>query len=287
MATVGFLGLGAMGLPMARNLLGAGHRLTVYNRTSARARPLLEAGAHWAATPAQAAQDADLVIAIVGDDAASKSVWLGPEGALSVAPKPGAIAVESSTLSQAWVKELATLAQRRGWRYLDGPVTGGPDGAAERRLTLLAGGESETIAAAQTVLSAYIARILHFGPIGTGTAYKLVANLMGAAQLAALAEGMRLAAKAGLDLDLAAQALSSGALASPLVKTMVGRMAQGRHDDVYFATRWRAKDAAYGLALAKALGQPMPVSAAALALFERAIIKGLAEVNESAVIDAL
>ena len=255
MAKIAFLGVGAMGREMALNLLKAGHRVSVYNRTAAKAKPLIDAGASPAATPAEAAAGADFIISIVGDNDASRSVWLGPDGVASGVLKPGAVAVESSTLSREWVMELDGALRKKGLRFIDCPVTGGPDGARAGTLTLLVGADKDTLEEAWPVLSAYAKRYIHFGQVGAGTAYKVLVNLIGAVQGAALAEGMAVAERAGLDLKKVGEALCSGAVASPHVKYMVERIVKGDHDDVYFSTRWRRKDADYGLRLAAGLGK--------------------------------
>lgn len=287
MADIAFLGTGTMGREMALHLLAAGHRVAVYNRSPAKLNPLVEAGARPAATPAEAARGATVIVSMVGDDDASRSVWLGPDGVLAGGPAPGALAVESATLSHAWVLELAAAVRAAGLRYIDCPVTGGPDGARDRRLTLLVGAEPEDLAAAWPVLSAYASRHIHFGPVGSGTAYKLVVNLIGAVQAVALAEGVLVAEAAGLPLDKVGLALSSGAVASPHVKYLIERMVANDHDDIYFTARWRHKDAAYGLALAESLGRAMPTSRPAVAAFARALDKGWGDRNSSVVIDAL
>ena len=275
-----------MGREMAARLLAAGHSVSVYNRTAERAGPLAGQGARVCATPADAAAGAEIVISMVADDQASKGVWLGSEGALSGAPA-GAVLVESSTLSRAWVGELAGAATAAGRRFLDCPVTGGPDGAAAGTLTLLVGGGEDVIAEVWPVLSVYANRVVRFGDIGAGTAYKVMVNLMGAVQGAALAEGLALAETAGLDLEKVKEALSSGAVASPHVKYLTERMIEGDHQDVYFALRWRWKDAEYGLRLADELEQGMETSRAAFALYARALEKIPGEENESAIIEVL
>lgn len=146
MARVALIGLGRMGSGMAGRLLAAGHDLVVANRTPQRAAPLVAAGARLAATPAEAARGADAVFAMVSDDAASREVWLGDDGVLSGPPRPGAFAVECSTLSHEWVLDLAAATRAAGLRYLDAPVTGLPDAAAEGRLTLLVGADPVTFA---------------------------------------------------------------------------------------------------------------------------------------------
>lgn len=287
MATIALLGAGIMGREMGSRLLAAGHSLRVYNRTRARAEALASAGARLCDTPAEAASGADCILAIVADDAASRAVWLGPQGALAGRPAPSALAVESSTLSRAWVLELAASVSAAGLRYLDCPVTGGPDGVRKGALTLLAGGAPGDVEQARSLLCAFSDRLFHFGPVGCGTAYKLIVNLMGAVQAAALAEGLLVAERAGLDLAQVGEALRCGAVASPMVGYMSRRMIAGDHDDVYFAAWLRHKDAAYGLRLAESVAQDVPTSRAATALFERAVARGLGDKNSSIVIEVL
>jgi 3-hydroxyisobutyrate dehydrogenase len=179
----------------------------------------------------------------------------GPDGVLAADLEPRAVAIECSTLSQDWALELAADAAARGLRYLDCPVTGPPDAAATGRLTLLVGGDKADLDAAAPLLTPLAADRLHFGPAGAGTAYKLVVNLMGAVQIAAAAEGMALAERAGLDLDQVARAIAAGQAASPQVVRNTRRMADDDHEaDVVFSGRLRRKDAGYGVRLAEKLG---------------------------------
>lgn len=286
MARVAMLGAGVMGRAMAGRLLAAGHDLAVYNRDAGKLATLAAAGARACASPAEAARNAEVVVSMVADDDASRAVWLGPDGALA-ALAPGAIAVESATVSRDWMRELGARADRAGVSFLDCPVTGGPDGAEAGRLTLLVGGDKATLEAAWPILGAYADRRFHFGPVGAGTAYKLVVNTIGAAQAVALAEGLLVAERAGLDLATVAEAMGGGAVASPLTRYLLKRMTGEGHDDVYFAARWRHKDADYGLRLARALAQPAPVLEAATEAFARTLRAGLGDKNSSVVIDLL
>lgn len=287
MAKIGFLGTGIMGAPMARNLMEAGHTLAVYNRTAAKTAPLVKAGARNAETPAAAAEGAEYIISMVGDDDASRAVWLGPAGALAGAPAAGAIAIECATLSHDWMLELSRHARAAGLGFIDGPVTGGPPGAEAGTLTLLVGADDGDLAAARAVMLGYGGEIVHFGTVGAGTSYKLVANLITTTQIAALAEGLVLAARAGLDLAQVGAALAKGAPSSPAVKTNIGPMTAPDHDDIYFSARLQHKDASCALALARKVGQHMPVSAAARDLYHLALTKGLGEKNTSVVIETL
>lgn len=287
MARIAFIGTGTMGREMVLKLLEAGHDVTVFNRTAAKIDPLVAAGAGAAESPASASTNAEFIISMVGDDEASRRVWLGAGGVLEGDPDENAIAIESATLSRDWVEELAATLAARGMGFIDCPVTGGPDGAAAGRLTLLVGADTAILEAARPVLESYGQEIIHFGKPGAGTAYKLIVNLMGAVQASAVAEGLLLAQRIGLDPDQVAAALSKGACASPMVKYIGQRMIKGNHEDIYFLARWRHKDAAYALEMARQAGLDMPTSAAAEELFRRALSEGWGDLNSSVVIDVL
>lgn len=285
MARVAMIGLGRMGSGMASRLLDAGHDLVVWNRTPGRAVGLVERGARLARTPAEAAADVDAVVVMVSDDEASRAVWLGPDGVLEGSPRAGALAIECSTLSYDWVSELATAVRDAGLRYVDAPVTGLPDAAATGRLTLLVGAADDDLDAAGPVLAPLAGEVLHFGPVGAGTAYKLIVNLMGAVQIAGAAEGLALAERAGLDLGQVASALASGQAASPQVVRNSRRMVAADHDDVVFSGRLRRKDTAYAMRLAERLGVAAPFGQVALDGLDALLASGLGDVNESAVIE--
>lgn len=286
MVAIAFVGLGRMGRGMAGRLVAAGHDVVVNNRTPGKASALLAAGALWADSPREAADGVDAVVVMVSDDAASRSVWQGPAGVLAGQPAPGALAIECSTLSQDWVLELARSAQNMGMRYLDAPVTGLPSAAEAGELTLLLGGETEVVESAEPLLAAVSTARLHFGPVGAGTAYKLIVNLMGAVQIAGVAEGLAMAERAGLDLAQVAAAIAGGQAASPQVVRTSRQMVAGSHaNEVVFPGRLRRKDADYGVRLADALGVGAPLGRAALAGLDALVALDLGEVNESAVIE--
>lgn len=283
MTKVAFLGLGLMGRGMALNVVNAGHDVTVWNRSPEKTQPLVDAGARAAATPAAAVTGAEIIISIVANDEASESVWLDEDGILAGNMAPGAIAVESATLSRDWMIHLSKYCADAGLRFLDCPVTGGPGGAASGQLTLLVGGEHETLADARAILGCYSKKIYHFGGVGAGTSYKLIVNTIGAVQAAAVAEGMAMADAAGLPLDMVAQALGTGSVASRLTAYIAPLMAEDEHENVRFATQWRHKDTRYCRNMADALGCITPVSDAATALFARTVDAGFGALNESAI----
>ena len=184
---IAFLGLGIMGSGMARRLLGAGFPVTVYNRNCDKAAPLAAAGARIAASPREAAAGAKVVIAMVADDAASRGLWLGEQGALAGAAR-GTVLVESSTLTVGWVKELAAAAAAGGFEFLDAPVTGSKMQAAAGELNFLVGGEAATLEKIRPVLVPMSRSIVHLGPTGSGALIKLINNFVCGVQVASLAE---------------------------------------------------------------------------------------------------
>lgn len=286
MTRVAFVGLGRMGRGMAGRLLEAGHEVTVFNRTPGKTAALSARGASSADCPRAAADGTEAVFVMVSDDEASRTVWTGVDGVLAAELAPHAFAIECSTLSHDWVMELASLAGERGLRFLDSPVTGLPEAAAAGELTLLLGAADADLAAAEPLLRPLASNRLHFGPVGAGTAYKLIINLMGAVQIAGAAEGMALAERAGLDLDQVAQAIATGQAASPQVVRNSRRMADGDHaDNIVFSGRLRHKDAAYGVALARKLGMGAPFGEVALRGLDRLLDSGLGDQNESSIME--
>ena len=207
-------------------------------------------------------------------------------GALAATNAPDALAIECSTLSHDWVLELARLVRERGFRYVDSPVTGLPDAAAAGTLTLLVGAEPADLDAARPVFASLATRVLHFGAVGQGTVYKLMINLMGAVQIAAAAEGVALAERAGLDLRFVADGIASGQAASPQVVRNVRRFIAGDHStSVNFTPALRLKDIDYALRLARKLGVSSSFGEAAERLYRRLCERGFARDNESRIID--
>jgi 3-hydroxyisobutyrate dehydrogenase len=286
MTSVAFIGLGRMGLGIAGRLLVANHEVRVFNRTTTRADALVRRGARKCLTAREACIGADAVISMVADDPASRAVWLGSDGVLAANLASGAFAIECSTLSYQWVMELSAAATARGLRYIDAPVTGLPDTAAAGELTLLVGANPEHLAAVRDLIGAFSRRIIHFGPVGTGTAYKLLVNMLGAVQIASAAESMAIAERIGLDLGLVADALSTGQAASPQVIRNTRRIAEGQHDhDIFFTPQLRLKDVEYALELGRQFGIGSPFGALAARVFRQLCDLGYAQANESKVIE--
>jgi 3-hydroxyisobutyrate dehydrogenase len=283
---VTMLGLGIMGGGAALNLAKKGFATTVWNRTRDKAQAVLDAGATWADTPAEAVKNADAVISFVADDAASKEIWLGDAGALK-AMKPGAIAIECGTMSVGWIRELAGHAQTQGVKFMDAPVTGSKMAAANGQLTLLVGADDDVLAAARPALEAISATLFHFGPVSSGAIFKLINNMIAAAQLVSLAEGLALARKTGLNMDVVAQAAPAGAIGSGIVKMKLPNALSHNHSDVHFALKWMLKDINYALQLAQQAGVDMPAISHTQAQFAKAAALGLADHDTSAVMDVV
>jgi len=273
MTKIAFIGLGRMGHGMAGRYLDAGFTVAVWNRSKAKAEDLIARGARWAASPADAADGADAVVTMVADDAASNAVWLGNDGA-ATRMKAGALAIECSTVSHQQALDLSRELRGRGFVYVDSPVTGLPDAAAAGKLTLLVGAEPADLEKARPYLAPLSTTIRHFGAVGSGTVYKLINNLMGAVQIASLAEGIAIAEQAGLDMNLVAESLATGAVASPQVIRHSRRMVARDFSGASFTASLRHKDAAYAVLLAETLLPGVPVSRAALVAYEQAKASG-------------
>jgi 3-hydroxyisobutyrate dehydrogenase len=223
MKRISFLGLGIMGAAMARRLLDHGFEVTVWNRNPARTRALTDAGARGAATPADAARGAEAVIAMLADDQASRVVWLGDAGALAAMDR-GALAIDSSTLTVEWMRELAAAAAARGIGFLDAPVTGSKRQAEEGVLNFLVGGGAQDVQRARILFAAMGRGHVHVGPTGNGAMMKLINNFLCGVQVASLAEAVAMAERSGIDARLAGDVLAAGSPGSPLVKMVVERM---------------------------------------------------------------
>lgn len=279
MEAITILGLGAMGTRMATRLLDAGHQVTIWNRTAAATEPLAAVGAGVAATPRRAVADADIVIAMVRDDPASQSVWLDPETGALAGLAPGALAIESSTVTHGHALALAYRFTDAGRAFLDAPVLGSRPQAEAGQLVHLIGGAPELVERALPVLRVLGAAQLHAGPAGSGAALKLIANALFGIQVAALAELAAQCTALGLDPAQAFALLGQTAVLSPAAKGAAALIAAGQHAP-NFPVALVAKDFDYVLGERAAA---LPVTAAARAVFGRAIDVGLAGANLTAV----
>jgi 3-hydroxyisobutyrate dehydrogenase len=278
---VAILGLGIMGTGMANRLLSANFPLTVYNRNREKSVPFADAGAFVAESPREAAVRSEIILSMVGDDAASRGVWLGENGALAGA-RPNAVLIESSTLSGGWIQELAAKSAKRGCRFLDAPVTGTKPHAASGELVFLVGGSAEALDAARPVFSVLGREAVPLGPIGSGSLMKLINNFVCGVQAASFAEAVAMIDAGGLDRAKAVAILTGGAPGSGIVKRMADRIAAGDFTP-NFALRWMAKDIGYAIDAASKNGISLQTAAAALSVFKQAIAEGHGDEDFSAV----
>lgn len=288
MAKIAYIGVGNMGRAMILRLLKAGHTISAYNRTPEKAKAVVDAGAKLAKTPGEAVEGADVVFSSVTSDDASRQVWTGPHGILAGNLRPNTLVAECSTLSHDWVMELAGLVKAKGLRYVDCPVAGRPDAAEAGELRVYVGGSKQDLEELRPYIQPFSKKIFHFGPVGAGTAYKLIYNLLGVIQVASTAEAMVQCEAAGIDLHTAAEAFALGYTGSKHVSHHSAVMAEGqRNQEVGFSGKGRLKDSTYGVQFARKLGRQSLVGDAASQVFNQMVEAGMGDANDSEVIDAL
>lgn len=255
-----YIGMGVMGAPMAAHLARAGHQMTVYNRTAAKSEAwALKHGGRAAATPAAAADGADIVFACVGNDADVREVATGPEGAFA-AMRAGAIFVDHTTASAALAVELAAAAEQRGFHFLDAPVSGGQSGAEQGVLTVMVGGDAAAFETARPVISHYARAVTLMGPSGAGQKTKMVNQICVAGAVQGLAEGLAFALHAGLDAKRVLEVISKGAATSWQMENRGCTMVDGKFD-FGFAVDWMRKDLRIAMEEARANGAQLPGTA--------------------------
>jgi len=257
---IGFIGLGTMGAPMARRLLDAGHRVAVHNRTRTREEALVGLGARRAANPADAAAGADLVVTMVADTPDVEGVVFGPDG-VSASISAAALLVDMSTIAPGATRAFAGRLEREtGAGWLDAPVSGGSEGAVRGTLSIMVGGAAADLERARPALSCLGTTITHVGPVGAGQLAKAMNQVIIAGTYAAVAEGLVLGLKAGIDVEAAMAALAGGAAGS------WGLVNRGPNivRDAYplgFRVRLHRKDLGIALTAARDLGVPLPLAA--------------------------
>jgi len=282
---VGVIGLGIMGAPMARNLLKAGHAVVVHGRTPARVQPFVDAGAASAPTPAALAAEVDAVVTCLPDTPDVEQVVLGPGGVLAGA-RPGLLAIDMSTIAPAAARAIGERATQAGVDFLDAPVSGGEVGAIAGTLSIMVGGAPAAVERARPIFAALGKQVTHMGPTGQGQMTKLVNQIVGATTLAAVAEGLTLAARAGLDPAAVVQAVGSGAATSWQLTNLGPRM-QRRDFAPGFMVRLQQKDLRLALAAAAGLGVPLPTTALVQQLFAALEAQGGADSGTQALVLAL
>jgi len=279
--TVAVLGTGSMGAPIASNLLAAGFRVSVWNRTAARAAALVDGGARLASSPADAASNADVVLTMLTDGAAVEETMNGPGGVLE-AMRPGSVWIQMATVGLDWTDRLIGLAAEHGVELVDAPVSGSDGPAREAKLIVLASGSEEARARVQAIFDAIGRETLWLGPAGRGTRMKLVLNNWLVAQVEAVAETVALTHALGLDPHLFPDAIDNAPLGSPYAVAKARAMISGEFSPG-FALRLAFKDAGLALDAAEQLGLSLPLTAALAPRWRQAIADGHADDDVSSV----
>ena len=256
---VAFIGMGTMGAPMAMNLLKAGHEVTVHNRTREKEEPVAKAGARRAESPREAAQGAQIIVTCVSDTPDVENIILGDNGVIHGAPQ-GSIVVDMSTISPTATRRMAAELSKKGIKMLDAPVSGGSEGAQKGTLSIMIGGDEQDLTTAKPVLQAMGETITHIGPIGAGQMTKAINQIVAAGTYWAVAEGIALGLKAGLDMEKIVQAVGGGAASSwPLVNRSSNMI--NNSYPLGFKVQLHRKDLTIALEVARELGVTLPVSA--------------------------
>jgi len=282
---IGLVGLGLMGRPMGMNLLKAGHALTVWNRTESRAQELVSAGGKLAKTPREAAAEAEILLTMVSDPPALEEVLWGHEGKNDGALgglRAGTIYIDSSTISPALVRKIASACAERQVRFLDAPVTGGDWGAREGNLVFMIGGDAATLKEVEPILGVLGKKWFHLGPNGAGQTIKLAMNGILALQVGAMAEALALVTRAGLQGEQLVEVMQASMARSGVLDVKSPLMVKGEYKPS-FPLRLMHKDLGLMLDLGNQLGVALPTTAAAREVYS--YVKGEAkeDVDYSAV----
>jgi 3-hydroxyisobutyrate dehydrogenase len=275
---IAFLGLGAMGSRMAISLLNAGYQVTVWNRSADAMQLMKNQGALLAATPREAARNADFVFSMVRDDVASRSVWIDPHTGSLQGMQSNAIAIESSTLTPNWTRELNQLCESRGISFLEAPVAGSRPQADAAQLIYFVGGKADILERAKPILSTMGAAIHHAGSVGDAAIIKLFVNALFGLQVAGLAELLGMVRNAGLDPIKALEIVSSTPVASPAAKVAGSAMLSGNFAPM-FPIELAKKDFEYFLQTAEQVQSRTPVIDAVHEVLARASKEGIGESN--------
>lgn len=272
---IGFVGLGIMGKPMALNLLRAGFKLTVYNRTPSKCEPLVAAGATAVSSPREAAEPVDVVITIVSDTPDVEAVLFGDQG-VSFGLKEGQAVIDMSSISPAETERFAAQLRDKKVQMLDAPVTGGEKGAVEGTLAIMVGGERDTFDRCLPIFRAIGKTIVYAGPSGSGQKTKLVNQLLCAQHIVAMADGLRFARQSGLDMEATLKVVSGGAAGSWMLSNLAPRILQND-----FAPGFTIKLQQKDLRLVREALQEMrgrfPATNLTYELFSEAVSSGLGE----------
>ena len=280
---IGFIGLGRMGLPMSYNLLRAGCDLTVHNRSQEKVRQIADAGATAATSTVEVMANCDIVLACLPDVATCEAVLLGDDGALPNA-RPGQIIVDHSTVGAATSKACAAAAEKRGAMFLDAPISGGTERATDGTLTIMVGGPAEAYQRALPAFDVMGAVVRHVGPTGSGTAAKLVNQLLVGVHMVAAAEAMLLGAKSGADPALVFELVNSGWGQSFLLGRNAPAMLDRDFEGVRTQLRVFLKDLGLIQEMARDLGTPIAAGDLAHRLLSEAVEQGLGDLDSAAIV---
>jgi 3-hydroxyisobutyrate dehydrogenase len=262
---IGWIGTGVMGTSMCGHLMAAGYKATITNRTRAKAEPLLERGARWADTPRQVAEQSDVVFSIVGYPADVRSVLLGPQGALA-GSKSGTILVDMTTSEPSLAVEIYEAAKAKGVQSVDAPVSGGDVGAREARLSIMIGGDQEVVDRLMPLFQTMGKTIVRQGGPGAGQHTKMVNQVLIAANMIALCEGLLYAYRAGLDLNRVLESVATGAAGSKSLDIYAPRIIANNFAPGFYVEHF-IKDMGIALAEAKRMGLALPGLALAQQLY--------------------
>jgi len=285
-AKVAFLGLGVMGYPMAGHLAAAGHQVTVFNRTSAKAdKWVAQHGGASAATPAEAAKDAEFIFACVGEDDDVRQMTIGKDGAFSAMQK-GAVFIDNTTASADVAREIYAAANTHGLHFIDAPVSGGQAGAENGKLTVMCGGDEAAYNRAEPLMACYGARVTLMGASGAGQLTKMVNQICIAGLVQGLSEALNFGQKAGLDMDKVLGVVSGGAAQSWQMENRGSTMIRDEFD-FGFAVDWMIKDLKICLAEAANNGAELPVTATVAQFYKAVSNKGFGRNDTSSLIRLL
>lgn len=273
---VGWIGTGVMGASMCQNLMDAGFSTTVFNRTKAKAEPLLDKGATWANSPLEVAEQSDVIFSIVGFPRDVHEVFLCPNSGALAGSTPGTVLVDMTTSEPALAVELNRVAQTVGVHTLDAPVSGGDKGAREGTLSIMIGGEPEIVLALQPCWSAMGKTIVHQGPAGSGQHTKMVNQILIATGMIGVCEALVYGYRAGLDLDVVMQSVASGAAGSWSLSNLGPRIVNNNFEPGFFVEHF-IKDMGIALAESRAMGLSMPGLALGEQLYQSVAAKGWAK----------
>lgn len=285
MTTIGFLGLGIMGAPMAANLIRAGYKLTVWNRTADKCRQLVDLGAQQAASPREVVAASDITIAMLADPAAAEAVCLGPDGVTS-GIGAGKGYVDMSTVSPETSRKLAEAVRATGALFLEAPVSGSKKPAEDGTLIILAAGDRQLFDQVQPLFEAMGKKNLYLGEVGRGARMKLVVNMVMGGMMTMLCEGLALGSKAGLESTDILDVLNSGAMENPMFKLKGPLIAQGVFPTA-FPLKHMQKDLRLALDLGNQLGQALHTTASSNELYKTALGMGLGDSDFAAVSRAI